>query len=377
MRKEGKVTGEGAPPLQAMVIITPGARSAWLASGAACTSELEAHYHSKSFISKDDAEALLQENRANDQASVPSLAQRAAAEPDIASKAELEDVPMLDGNRIRILWPQTRPGQETRFRERLGTVRFRPQQERRRRDNVYAIEFDRRAKTAHKGLRIRKICWKRIRKRNYQVLSSACLQKPALTKWTDEEVEAVRQRLAANETLKSIGLGIGRTWGSVTLCLKRLDSAYAPREVDGMRRRSGVSLKLIERAMDTLPDNKGSSYRVCEAVMELAAKEGLPLDMGIQPGHKSLTRAEQSVIMYLSATRYTQFQKTGEKVVASREGARSAPVYIYLKPGLSTVREPQLLDGAPPFINRNLGGPKLSKRKQAEKLAGGDRRHGE
>ena len=136
-------------------------------------------------------------------------------------------------------------------------------------------------------------------------------------------------------------------------------------------------MKLIERAMDTLPDNKGSSYRVCEAVMELAAKEGLPLDMGIQPGHKSLTRAEQSVIMYLSATRYTQFQKTGEKVVASREGARSAPVYIYLKPGLSTVREPQLLDGAPPFINRNLGGPKLSKRKQAEKLAGGDRRHGE
>ena len=47
---------------------------------------------------------------------------RAPAAANVAADADLGDVAMLDGNTIKVFWPQTRDDGVTKMRERLGTV---------------------------------------------------------------------------------------------------------------------------------------------------------------------------------------------------------------------------------------------------------------
>ena len=50
------------------------------------------------------------------------MARSAPAAANVAADADLGDVAMLDGNTIKVFWPQTRDDGVTKMRERLGTV---------------------------------------------------------------------------------------------------------------------------------------------------------------------------------------------------------------------------------------------------------------
>ena len=104
----------------------------------------------------------------------------------VVAEAEPDDVAMLDGNTIEVMWPQTRKN-VAKMRKRMGTVWYRPKQQRNRPENVNLVEFQRRPGTPRtaKGPRLRKTSWKKLRGRTYVVLSSTVLPKPA-AKWTPE-----------------------------------------------------------------------------------------------------------------------------------------------------------------------------------------------
>ena len=157
---------------------------------------------------------------------------------------------------------------------------------------------------------MRKTSWACISKRKCEVIESQTPCKPLRSKWTDAERTAVRVRTDAGDVAKSIGLGIGRSDNAIYRCRKQFKSSYAPRVGDGSRTKSGVTIRLVERAMLTLPDHAGTRAQVYGAVLQLAAKESTPIDTGLGPGECSSTRAEQSVSSILS--KHPQFVEAGK-----------------------------------------------------------------
>ena len=306
----------------------------------------------------------------------------------VVADAEPDDVAMLDGNTIEIMWPQTTRKNVAKMRKNVGTVRYRPAQQRNRFENGYLVEFERRPGTPRtaKGPRLRKTRWEKLRGRKYVVLRSTVLPKPAGARWTPEEIEAVRVRIEAGETQASIGRGIGRSKDSVSRCSKRFRPGYAPQSTGGPRVKSGVTVELVESAMLTLPENEGTVVEVFEAVKQQAATEGVALSLEIAPGQSARSRAEASVGTLLGDRRgFPQFSATGEKRLSNlqidkgdkKTKSRKSAVYKYSPPIVTAEREPGL-----PSTKRvrahtpNVGGPKKSARKTKELLAGGDRRHG-
>ena len=305
----------------------------------------------------------------------------------IVAEAEPDDVAMLDGNTIEVVWPQTTRNNVIKMRKRMGTVRYRPTQQRNRPENVYVVEFERRHGTPRtaKGPRLRKTRWEKLRGRKYVVLRSTVLPKPAGARWTPEEIEAVRVRIEAGEVQASIGRGIGRMEGAINRQAKRFLPGYAPQSTgDGPRVKSGVTVELVESAMLTLPEYEGTTAEVFEAVKRQAAMEGVALNLETAPGQRVVSRAERGVTIILTNRRqFPQFSNTGEKrlsnVQTDRGDKRSqkSAVYKYSPPIVTAEREPGL-----PSTKRvrahtpNVGGPKKSARKTKELLAGGDRRHG-
>ena len=97
----------------------------------------------------------------------------------VVADAEPDDVAMLDGNTIEVAWPQTRDGVE-KMRTRVGTVYYRPKQQRNRFENVYLIEFERRPGTPRtaKGPRLRKTRWEKLRPSRAQVCGAALDRAP-------------------------------------------------------------------------------------------------------------------------------------------------------------------------------------------------------
>ena len=180
----------------------------------------------------------------------------------IVAEAEPDDVAMLDGNTIEVMWPQTTRKNVAKMRKRVGTVRYWP---RNRPENVFLVEFERRPGTPRtaKGPRLRKTRWEKLRGRKYVVLRSTVLPKPAGARWTPEEIEAVRVRIEAGEVQASIGRGIGRMEGAINRQAKRFLPGYAPQSTgDGPRVKSGVTVELVESAMLTLPENEGTVVEV-------------------------------------------------------------------------------------------------------------------
>ena len=384
------------------MIITAGARKLWEEHGQEAA-ELEAQCIGNQQVTRHDVEKLLQERgllppapaqqakgrtakagsvakarmpagRKPAAAAPPHLISASAAQPSPSEQDPLiDDVAMLDGNTIAIEWPQTREGKGTRFRKRVGIVRHRPKQSRQKHENVYLVEFERRDPS--RGLRLRKTAWAQISKRKYQVMSSTTPTKASRTRWTEEETTALRVRVAAKEIHKSIGVALGRGTGSIHARAKLFDPAYAPQTGGARREKSGVTLDLVERAIQTLPANEGILVEVCAAVRQIAEKEALPLNADLFPGQRTLTRWEQAVVKSLSQSK--QFEKLAETRLPATGGkyARPGRVYRYLLPDLRPA-QPSL---APHYGNvqqPSLGGPTMSKRAKAIKLAGGDRRHG-
>ena len=383
------------------MIITAGARKLWEEHGQEAA-ELEVQCVGKQQVTRHDVEKLLLEKGLQPPAPAQQAKGLTAKVGSVAKKARmpagqkppppqlptstrvgqssssewdplLDDIAMLDGNTIAIEWPQTREGKGTRFRKRVGIVRHRPKQSRQKHNNVYLVEFERRDPL--RGLRLRKTSWAQMSKRKYQVISSTTPTKPSRARWTEEETTALRVRVAAKEVAKSIGIGIGRSRGSVDGRTYQLfNPAYAPQSGGAAREKSGVTSDLVERAMQTLPANEGTSVEVCAAVRQIAEKEGLPLNAGLHPG-QGQTRWEKTVGAALSQGK--QFEKLAERRLPPTGGkhTKSRHVYRYLPPDLRPA-QPSLAPHYGSVHQPNLGGPTMSKRAKAIKLAGGDRRHG-
>ena len=288
----------------------------------------------------------------------------------------LDDVAMLDGNTIEIEWPQTRPGKGTRFRRRVGTVRHTPKQVRKNHENVYLVEFVRREGTPRtkRGARLRKTSWMAVSKRKYRVLSATRPKKTGKDKWTVEDTEALRVRMASRETHESIGTALGRTGPSIDNRVKVFNPAYAA--FGGARRlNSGVTTAFVEKAMLTLPAYEGTATEVCAAIMSLAEAEGRPLDADLGPGQKTQRRWEQTVSKLLPQSEL--FVKLPERRHSST-GTKAAIVWRYAPPDMSAEKPRSLA-----LVQRvkcqqpNVAGPKLSHRAKQVKMAGGDRRHGD
>ena len=397
----------GAVEMHAMIeyqfmTITNGARKLWKEHGQEVAG-LEAHGIGKQLVTRNEVEKLLQQRgllppapavqakgRTAKVCSVPKARMTAgrktpAAPPPLISTSVaqpspseqdplIDDVAMLDGNTIAIEWPQTREGKGTRFRKRVGIVRHRPKQSRQKHENVYLVEFERRDPS--RGLRLRKTSWAQVSKRKYQVMSSTTPTKPSRTRWTEEETTALRVRVAAKEMHKSIGVALGRMKGSIHARATLFNPAYAQPTGGARREKSGVTLDLVERAIQTLPANEGILVEVSAAVRQIAEKEALPLNADLEPGQKTQTRWEKRVGTLLSQGK--QFEKLAETRLPATGGkyARPGHVYRYLLPDLRPP-QPSL---APHYGNvhqPSLGGPTMSKRAKAIKLAGGDRRHGD
>ena len=384
------------------MLIVPGALKLWAEKGLEAA-ELEEVFKDKSHVTRNDTEKLLRERgmleevrggkvatkekkgsaKAGGSAGrierLPCIA-RGGAPATLSETAVdplLDDKARLDGNRIEIAWPQTRPGEGTRLRVRIGTVRYRPNQERHKQGTIYLVEFERSAKTASKGLRLRKTNWAKLKDRKYRVLAASTPIKPPYTKWTHEELAAVRMRADAEEFVVSIGLGLGRTEGSINRQLRLQKKGYAPAVNNGKRIRSGVTKDLVERAMQTLPDLEGTASEISAALLELAKKEGRELDTAVSPGEKTRTRWQQTVSMLLAHNKDSHLFK--QLVQKSRRGTSQGmrnPVYRYVPP-LGSVRANTLAPTYGISHTPNVGGPSRSKRTKSERLAGGDRRHGD
>jgi hypothetical protein len=389
--------------------LTNGACTLWV-SYAQPIAELEDHYKNRPIVSRKDAEVLLQSrgllakpkqkqagaasagrtaNKPSTGKSAPDAQQTITSTPrgmeeqtqapacTIAS-AHPEDVPMLDCNRIEIKWPQTRAG-ETRFLTRVGTVRYLPQQERRRPETVYLIEFERKPTTAWKGLRTRKSSWKKLGKRKFNVLEGVLPEKAPRARWSEDEEEAVRVRRGAGETYGSIGKALGRTEGAIDRCFKKFKDKY--KQTKGRQGlRSGVTASLVGRAMCTMDGRAGTSVEVYRAVLELATKENIPLDMSVQPYELNVTRTQQSVKAILSRFTNSTFVRTDERRhTPGLDGSDGRLALIYKYNPLEVQEHTRRLSTPLDYVNHqtpNVGGSKLSRKRKQEILAGGDCRHG-
>ena len=379
------------------MLIVPGARKLWAEHGQEAA-ELEALCRGKPHVTREDAETLLRNEgllpaevkgraptkgktgTANGAARAGTSAGRAIQEApsEAAGDPLLDDVAMLDGNRIEVEWPQTRPGKGTRPRTRIGTVRHLPKQERHTQENVYLVEFERRAKTAAKGVRLRKTSWAKLCSRKYKTISSERPKKAPRAKWTEEELEAVRIRSAAGELSKSTGIALGRAETAINGKRRNFEvnSMYAA-ATKGVRApvKSGVTLELVVRAMLQLQDASGTAKEIREQVMAIATRESIELDGSLAPGQCTLTRCESSTAKILST--YAQlFRQMPNK---QHTGRQLVVVYQYIAPDVSAERpQPLALVGKHvKWQTPNPGGPKLSRKRKAEKMAGGDRRYGD
>ena len=223
----GVQPGSFQGPRNVVCAISPGARKLALQLGV-CVSELAAR-HSGAFLSVEDVQRL-------SGTSVRALSHRSVAEstsnvPDAARPphaARSDDPLLLDGCRILIHWPRTRPDQRVRFVKRVGTVRHVPAAHEK---NVYHIEFERKPATAFKGARLRRTRWSRLQGRRMEVLSSAYV--PG-RHWTEEERYALRVRVAAGEKHKSLAIALGRSEKAVnTAVARQQNAAYASRATEG------------------------------------------------------------------------------------------------------------------------------------------------
>lgn len=286
-----------------------------------------------------------------------------------------EDIPLLDGNRIRIEWPQTRPGRKTRMRARIGTVRFIHKKERHKEKHAYLVEFERNPqRNPTLGVRLRKTSWKKLssRARKLDVISSS-YTRPEFSRWTEQEEGALKRRVLSGERHGSVAVALGRSRSSVGQKVAHLLSGkYEPQSKGAKRQFSGVSVLLVERAMMLLL-REGTWPQVCVAVKELARRDGIPLDCSKTPGAIKMMRWEKSVSDCLRQSLI--IQRTGAKVKHS--GRNSSALYKCQEPS-EAEPAPSLIDQQPhvKFYTPNVGGPKKSERIKRERHAGGDLRHG-
>ena len=127
-----------------------------------------------------------------------------------------DDPLLLNGCTINFKWP--RKGETC---DRTGVIKFRPLPGKKRR---YVVLMERAG-----GTREKKTNWRKLKRREYTVVSSPYKKKG--TRWTDIELEAAKRRQGApvRESDESIGVSLDRTGRAVDNKLaKTLNPAHEP-----------------------------------------------------------------------------------------------------------------------------------------------------
>jgi hypothetical protein len=238
------------------------------------------------------------QGRTPEAATTPAAPARPTAAPRPWPVGGSEDPLMLDGCKICVQWPH-----KGATRARVGIVRFRPLPGKRRR---YVVMLER----CGGGVRERKTNWCKLKRRSYEVVASA---RKAGYAWEDAEKEAAKRRRLAPvpESMKSIGVALGRPSKSVHSKLKKLlDPAYEaqPGGSAGKRRQLVGWREVVQRAMEQLPERRGTAKDICAKV---AALPGVTLDWSVSPGKKSVLSWEERVAHGLS--RHPEFSQTDER----------------------------------------------------------------
>jgi len=240
------------------------------------------------------------QGRTPEAATTPAAPARPAAAPRPWPVGGSEDPLMLDGCKICVQWPH-----KGATRARVGIVRFRPLPGKRRR---YVVMLER----CGGGVRERKTNWCKLKRRSYEVVASA---RKAGRAWEDAEREAAKRRRLAPvpESIKSIGVALGRPYNAVHSKLKKiLDPAYVAQPGGRTRWVKASEMvgwrEVVQRAMEQLPERRGTTRDICAKV---AALPGVPLDCSVVPGMKSKLAWEERVQGALS--RHPEFSRTDER----------------------------------------------------------------
>jgi hypothetical protein len=125
----------------------------------------------------------------------------AVSSPSEPQKAAHADPLFLDGCTIRVMWPQRCKGKS---RVRRGTIFYRPQQSQRKSSYTYMLLTERRSG----GLRERKMSWRKLRRRGYEVVSSG---RKAPHRWSSAELAAAWARREQGESVQSVALALDRS----------------------------------------------------------------------------------------------------------------------------------------------------------------------
>ena len=365
--------------------ITPGARRLWAEheQDPAVLERLCTGAH----VTRDDVENLLRErgllpplNKAAASSckserkprSKPAAAQAPMAPLAPAPKPTLTDPLFLDGNTITVTWKKGR--------KLKGTVQFRADASRphihkkQKSSTRYRIFFEGRSAG---GARV---SWNRLKARKFEVTASP---RPVVKgrAWTAEEERALRRRHKVKESYVSMTCSLGRTQRSITGRIQMLTNKNVASKGHGkFGVRTDRSIKWRDEVREALQrlGGQGTQAAICadiEKHVELTEHHRTK-----SPGMSTL-RFHQNVAAAL-CRQSSPFEPTGVKAVTP--GATHAKMVYRLKepaveqpPEDAEEAEEPLISPHVKFHNRNVGGPKKSARKQAETLAGGDRRHGD
>ena len=143
-----------------------------------------------------------------------------------------------------------------KLRRRVGTVRYRPAQQRadersaRHGQRVYLCLLERRQGGAP---RERKLFKETLLARHYEVLSSP--RSGVSGRWTEVEKEAAVRRYEAPvpETLKSLSVGLGRTFGSVQTKVQKMTNPAFTALVNSVEGRRGQKVPTLTLTLTLTP----------------------------------------------------------------------------------------------------------------------------
>ena len=207
-------------------------------------------------------------------------------------------------------------------------VRYRPSQ--RRADEQNGQKNEQKGQNGQNGRRVylcllerrrggapreRKLFSETLLARSYDVIASP--RSGVSGRWAEAEMEAAVRRYEAPvpETLKSLSVSLGRTFGSVQTKVQKMTNPAFTALVNSAGGRQGHKAvgwrSVVSRAFQRLPDQRGTAHAV---FAEIEKMPGVTLDWSIEPGAKTtsvwIKRAQETM------SRHPEFVSTDERVTS-------------------------------------------------------------
>ena len=295
---------------------------------------------------------------------VPAQAAAATKRTSKAAAArDPDDDPLqLDDNTIELWWPAKLAGPNAgKVRKRTIHLEYRPKQHE---SKVYRCLVDR-VKRSSQGLppRARKLSEATLICRKYDVVQSP--RAGVSGSWKQAEEDALLKRAQSDkpESVKSIGISLGRTQAGVRSKIHNMTrySEEPPSSKEGTKQVRVGWRNVVTRAMQLL-GGKASTLQINDAISEKMPDVANLLDWS---RYKGTIRWHNQVAQTLS--KHPEFEKTGEKVqnpATLGKGGRGQKITIwqYSLP----------VEGLPPMksdkeINYILHGPNQPRKDTANK----------